>query len=177
MVEGGDKARVSVAAGRSVSCGSVIVATNSPFNDWVVIHTSQAAYRTYVLAARIPRGSVARGLYWDEPGSSHEAYHSIRVRKASRDSDPLIIGGEDHKTGQADDADKRYARLEQWGRERFRMMRSVDFRLPEDSRSPLEFREREFQCPRSIRRLVQAGTSLVSGADPAPFRSGASGRA
>jgi Rieske Fe-S protein len=31
----------------------------------------------------------------------------------------LIVGGEDHKTGQEDDAEARYARLETWARERF----------------------------------------------------------
>src|SRR4029450_11764081 len=31
----------------------------------------------------------------------------------------LIVGGEDHKTGQADDAEDRYRRLEAWTRERF----------------------------------------------------------
>ncbi len=31
----------------------------------------------------------------------------------------LIVGGEDHKTGQADDAEQRFANLESWTRERF----------------------------------------------------------
>jgi len=33
--------------------------------------------------------------------------------------DLLLVGGEDHKTGQADDAEARYTRLERWARERF----------------------------------------------------------
>ena len=33
----------------------------------------------------------------------------------------LIVGGEDHKTGQEDDADDRFAHLEAWTRERFPM--------------------------------------------------------
>ena len=40
----------------------------------------------------------------------------------------LIVGGEDHKTGQADDADERYERLEAWARERFPAM--GDGRVP-----------------------------------------------
>jgi hypothetical protein len=43
-------------------------------------------------------------------------------------SDMLIVGGEDHKTGQAHDADERYARLEAWARERFPMMQEIKFR-------------------------------------------------
>ena len=35
------------------------------------------------------------------------------------ETDLLIIGGEDHKTGQADDAQERFKLLEAWGRERW----------------------------------------------------------
>jgi nitrite reductase/ring-hydroxylating ferredoxin subunit len=35
------------------------------------------------------------------------------------DRDVLIVGGEDHKTGQEDDAEERFARLIAWTRERF----------------------------------------------------------
>ena len=40
----------------------------------------------------------------------------------------MIVGGEDHKTGQADDSSERYARLETWARERFPMIREIRFR-------------------------------------------------
>jgi nitrite reductase/ring-hydroxylating ferredoxin subunit len=45
----------------------------------------------------------------------------VRVQPGSADQplDLLVIGGEDHKTGQADDQEARFARLEQWGRDRF----------------------------------------------------------
>ena len=39
----------------SVSAGAVVVATNTPFNDRVVMHTKQSGYRTYVVALRVPR--------------------------------------------------------------------------------------------------------------------------
>jgi Rieske Fe-S protein len=39
----------------------------------------------------------------------------------------LIVGGEDHKSGQADDADERHARLLQWARERWPMIVDVAF--------------------------------------------------
>lgn len=42
-------------------------------------------------------------------------------------SELLIVGGEDHKTGQADDAEDRYSRLEQWARARFPMMGEIKF--------------------------------------------------
>ena len=37
----------------------------------------------------------------------------------------LIVGGEDHKTGQADDAQRRFSALELWARERFPEAREV----------------------------------------------------
>ena len=40
----------------------------------------------------------------------------------------LIVGGEDHKTGQADDQHERCDRLEAWARERFPMMGPVEYR-------------------------------------------------
>jgi len=36
------------------------------------------------------------------------------------------VGGEDHKTGQADDGAKRFAALEQWTLRRFPMIESID---------------------------------------------------
>ena len=45
-----------------------------------------------------------------------------------RRHDLLIVGGEDHKTGQAIDQADRYARLETWTRERFPMAQEVRFR-------------------------------------------------
>jgi Rieske Fe-S protein len=42
--------------------------------------------------------------------------------------DVLIIGGEDHKTGQADDTERRHSRLEKWARHRFPMITDIEFR-------------------------------------------------
>src|SRR5213592_2335044 len=39
----------------------------------------------------------------------------------------LIVGGEDHKSGQADDSQERHARLEAWARERFPMIEEIEF--------------------------------------------------
>jgi glycine/D-amino acid oxidase-like deaminating enzyme/nitrite reductase/ring-hydroxylating ferredoxin subunit len=115
-VEGGERARVRAASGLVIHAGAIVVATNSPINDRVVIHTKQAAYRTYVIGLRIARGAVPPALYWD----TEDPYHYVRVTPdADWEHDVLIVGGEDHRTGQADDAELRYSRLEQWARERF----------------------------------------------------------
>jgi nitrite reductase/ring-hydroxylating ferredoxin subunit len=44
----------------------------------------------------------------------------VRIQPAG-DHDVLIVGGEDHKTGQADDMEQRYSSLERWAREQFPM--------------------------------------------------------
>src|SRR6185503_15166315 len=46
-VEGGAAAKVTTTEGRTVSAAAVVVATNTPINDVVTIHTKQAPYSTY----------------------------------------------------------------------------------------------------------------------------------
>lgn len=128
-IEGGEQARVTTADGFTVTASAVVVATNSPVNDLVAIHTKQAPYRTYVVGARVPAGSVPRMLLWDTP----DPYHYARIQRVEGEAgaegyDVLIVGGEDHKTGQAEDFDERYRRLEEWTRERFPMVEGIEFR-------------------------------------------------
>jgi glycine/D-amino acid oxidase-like deaminating enzyme/nitrite reductase/ring-hydroxylating ferredoxin subunit len=138
-VRGGSGARVETTGGASVSCDAIVVATNTPVNDRVAIHTKQAAYRTYVLGAVIPAGSVPKVLYWD----TEDPYHYVRLQPGSPSAagfkhDILIVGGEDHKTGQADDADVRLARLEAWSRTRFPMIHEIQFRWSGQIMEPVD---------------------------------------
>jgi glycine/D-amino acid oxidase-like deaminating enzyme/nitrite reductase/ring-hydroxylating ferredoxin subunit len=109
-VAGGSPARVQTKNGHAITAAAVVVATNSPFIDVVSVHTKQQAYRSYVIGAEIPQGSVPPALYWD----TLDPYHYVRVHE-----NVLIVGGEDHKTGQDDKPSKRFRRLERWARERF----------------------------------------------------------
>jgi glycine/D-amino acid oxidase-like deaminating enzyme/nitrite reductase/ring-hydroxylating ferredoxin subunit len=120
----GTTARVTTNSGASVEAASVIVATNSPMNDLVTMHTKQAAYRTYVLGLRIPHGTIEPALYWD----TEDPYHYVRLQSHDAQDDILIVGGEDHKTGQEDDAADRYARLLHWTKDWFPMAGSEAFR-------------------------------------------------
>jgi glycine/D-amino acid oxidase-like deaminating enzyme/nitrite reductase/ring-hydroxylating ferredoxin subunit len=137
----GIPAKVTTSDGHVISADNIVVCTNSPINDWLIIHTKQAAYRTYVIGARIPKGSVADGLYWDTP----DPYHYIRIQSGEDrsghelDYDVLIVGGEDHKTGQADDTEERFVRLEQWARERFPMVERVDYRWSGQVMEPVDY--------------------------------------
>lgn len=114
QITGGEHAKVKV-GNHVVTADAVVVATNSPINDMFAIHTKQAPYMTYVVGARVPRGSVDDALIWD----TLDAYHYVRLQPLDDGDDLLIIGGEDHKSGQADDADQRHQRLIDWARERF----------------------------------------------------------
>jgi glycine/D-amino acid oxidase-like deaminating enzyme/nitrite reductase/ring-hydroxylating ferredoxin subunit len=126
-IEGGKQARIETSGGGVVTAAAVVVATNTPVNDLIAIHTKQAAYQTYVIGARVPLGSVTRALYWDTP----DPYHYIRIEtigKGAEAHDVLIVGGEDHKTGQQDDANKRFGALERWTRHRFPMVEGIEYR-------------------------------------------------
>lgn len=104
---------VLLASGHRVRAQAAVVATNSPINDRLAIHTKQAPYRTYAMAFALPSGLVPDGLYWD----TLDPYHYVRLNPGT-EGDVLIVGGEDHKTGTADDAEQRFAALEHWMRER-----------------------------------------------------------
>jgi glycine/D-amino acid oxidase-like deaminating enzyme/nitrite reductase/ring-hydroxylating ferredoxin subunit len=130
QVESGPLIRVT-ANNHTISADSVIIATNTPINDRLVIHTKQAPYMTYVIGAQVPHGSVPKALYRD----MLDPYHYVRLQAHRRRGghngagghDILIVGGEDHKTGQADHNEERFLRLEHWARERFPMMGDVEF--------------------------------------------------
>jgi glycine/D-amino acid oxidase-like deaminating enzyme/nitrite reductase/ring-hydroxylating ferredoxin subunit len=122
--EGGTPARIVTSKGRQVTASALVVATNTPVNDRLVIHTKQYPNRTYVIGALVRSGTVTRALYWDTPNP----YHYVRLQTIDARHDLLIVGGEDHRTGQEDDADERYSRLETWMRVRFPEASSVEYR-------------------------------------------------
>ncbi|PWC41388.1 FAD-dependent oxidoreductase [Azospirillum sp. TSO22-1] len=117
-----DGVRVHIHGG-AVDAKAVVVATNAPISDRVAIHSKQAPYRTYVLGLKVARDALPTALWWDDL----DPYHYVRLQSES-DHAVLIVGGEDHKTGEADDMDLRYARLEAWTREHFPMAGEVQYR-------------------------------------------------
>ena len=136
-VHGGDDARVETQNGAVVNAAAIVVATNVPINDRLVIHTKQAPYTTYVIGMEVPAGTVTPALYWDTRQSAQESasgeapYHYVRLATGGakpRASDILIVGGEDHKSGQEHDADDRFARLDDWTRGRWPAAGRVVFR-------------------------------------------------
>lgn len=107
--------------GFRVTADSVVIATHSPINDLFGLHTKQSPYRTYVLGLEVPKGTVPNILAWD----TSSPYHYFRICAHTDSHDMLIVGGEDHKTGQEDHPELRFARVEDWARLRFPMSKKV----------------------------------------------------
>jgi glycine/D-amino acid oxidase-like deaminating enzyme len=124
-----EKGVVTTSDGIKITASYIVLATNAPIVDKISkIYDKQQAYRTYAIAANIPRNSIPKGLYWDtgnqKSKESVKPYHYVRTQKCEEDDnyDLLIVGGEDHKTGSIKDKkqfEKRFERLDNWTRNRF----------------------------------------------------------
>jgi glycine/D-amino acid oxidase-like deaminating enzyme/nitrite reductase/ring-hydroxylating ferredoxin subunit len=130
-VEDGDRVTINTQDGHTITAQAAVVATNCPINDRLVIHSKQAPYATYAIGMRVAR-SLQHALFWDTAETAEEEkkevgpvpYHYVRFARDEQ-GDVLIVGGEDHKTGQADDCAQRFVKLEQWARERFPFVSDV----------------------------------------------------
>lgn len=115
-IEDGSPVKVVTRGGHVVRAGAAVVATNSPVNDRVTVHTKQAPYTTYVTSFEIARGSLPKALVYDTP----DPYHYIRTYSPPDEQyDVLIVGGEDDKTGESDAGNAHFTSIERWTRERF----------------------------------------------------------
>jgi glycine/D-amino acid oxidase-like deaminating enzyme/nitrite reductase/ring-hydroxylating ferredoxin subunit len=95
-----------------IAAKAAVVATNSPIVDTLALHTKMAPYRTYAMAFSIKRGAIPDALYWD----TLDPYHYVRLQPGEGATDTLIVGGADHKSGEANDAGLRFEALEAWAR-------------------------------------------------------------
>ena len=107
-----DEPLTVVTGGHRVTCGDVVVATHNPIVGKAgligatLLQTKLALYSTYAVAGRIARGQVPDGLFWD----TGDPYRYMRI-EPEEEHDLVILGGEDHKTGQKTDAHERYQTL------------------------------------------------------------------
>lgn len=116
---------VETADGKIIHAHSIVVATSTPINNRFYIHTKQAPYRTYVIGGTVKKGSIKKGLYWD----TEDPYHYIRLQDHLTDPglEWLIVGGEDHKTGQCDKIEERYQALEKWAKDIFPQLDKIEY--------------------------------------------------
>ena len=130
----GASVAVKTRNGQTIIARDVVCATNSPITGRLTLHAKMAPYRTYAMAFEIPKGSVKDALYWD----TLDAYHYIRLQPGE-ETDALIVGGEDHKTGEADDAQIRFDGLEAWTRMRFVDVGTVTHKWSGQVLEPVDF--------------------------------------
>lgn len=121
--------QVKTSDGYTAFAKNIVIATNAPIIDKVSkIYDKQKAYRTYVIGARIKKDKIPQALYWDTGNQNSEnavtPYHYVRIqhnRENNSKYDILIVGGEDHLTGNImndRDLQQRYTNLESWTRNR-----------------------------------------------------------
>ncbi len=136
----------AMANGYQVKANHIVVATNTPVNDRVTIHTKQWPYRTYVIAATVPRGALPFALWWDTGNVKSEwitePYHYVRLQEFDEKNDLLIAGGEDHKVGQAGREDvpetDRFDALREWTKSKFTMVENIAFKWSGQVLEPID---------------------------------------
>lgn len=109
--KGGDSPTVHTRDG-DVSADKIVLATNYPIMS--KMFAELPAYRTYAIGMIVPKGTVERALLWD----TGDPYIYVRTQ-SDGEATILIVGGEDHRTGQEDDGEARFQRLEDWTRAKF----------------------------------------------------------
>lgn len=146
---------IETEAGPRIRAKAAVFATNSPVNDKVTIHTKQVPDRTYVIAGPVATGSAPDALIWD----TLDAYHYVRIQPLEKGEDLLIVGGEDHRTGEATDMEQRFARLEDWTRERFPAFSEVKYRWSGQVMEPVDFMPFSGRNPGNRNIYVHTGDS------------------
>lgn len=112
--EFGESPRQLMANGHRVNYEHVIIATHVPLQGnrgtlgAALFQTKLASYSTYALAARAPSGSLPEMIWSD----TAEPFHYLRVDR-TEDGNVIVLGGEDHKTGQMEDTGDCFSRLEE----------------------------------------------------------------
>jgi len=106
---------VKLAGGGQVRAGAVVDATNAAISSKFRLPLRQAAYRSYVVAFELGSAAVEDALYWD----TGDPYHYLRLARSADGRAVLLVGGEDHRTGQERDPEARWGNLEQWALDHF----------------------------------------------------------
>jgi glycine/D-amino acid oxidase-like deaminating enzyme/nitrite reductase/ring-hydroxylating ferredoxin subunit len=108
-----DDLRRVTAGGHSIAFDFAVLATHVPLQGTrntlsaALLQTKLAGYSTYAIEARLPSRSLPEMMWWD----TANPYLYLRVDRHDA-GDVVILGGEDHKTGQETDTDACFQRLE-----------------------------------------------------------------
>lgn len=95
--------RITLEHGVVLTAERVVLATNAPLNR-LLLQTKVSSYRSYVVAGQ--SSEPLHGLFWD----TDDPYHYVRSLRAGN-RNYLVVGGEDHKTGQESNTHERFDKL------------------------------------------------------------------
>jgi glycine/D-amino acid oxidase-like deaminating enzyme/nitrite reductase/ring-hydroxylating ferredoxin subunit len=126
----GEPCQLDTERGR-VSADHVVIASHFPFTDRALLFARMHPERSYSIAARID-GPAPPGMFI----SASSPTRSIRAHPVGGE-EVLLVGGEGHKVGQGGPTAPRYARLEAFAREHFRVL-SVDHRWSTQDSMPVD---------------------------------------
>jgi glycine/D-amino acid oxidase-like deaminating enzyme/nitrite reductase/ring-hydroxylating ferredoxin subunit len=126
----GETATATTRDGHTISAGDVVVATHFPFMDRGLFFARMHPERSYAMGVFADDNRV-EGMYL----SAESPAHTIRSIPTER-GEMLLVGGESHKVGQADAAE-RYERVESWAREHWQV-REVAYRWSTQDTMPVD---------------------------------------
>ncbi|MEO0456535.1 MAG: FAD-dependent oxidoreductase [Cyanobacteria bacterium P01_A01_bin.114] len=106
-VDGESPCRVVTEHGATVIAQDVIVATNLPILDQGLFFAKSYPKRSYLIGAYIDPAKAPTGVFI----GVGETYRSIRTTPTDDGRTLLLMGGEGHKVGDANDTPERYQRL------------------------------------------------------------------
>ncbi len=101
------------ANGHWINYERVVLATNNPLLGesslikGMIFQMKLMLYSSYVIGAKIPRGSIPIASFWD----TNDPYQYLRVDRHG-EYDYAIFGGEDHKTGQVRNTETCFRKVE-----------------------------------------------------------------
>ncbi|HEU6448258.1 MAG TPA: FAD-dependent oxidoreductase [Verrucomicrobiae bacterium] len=96
-----------------IRCQYLIIATHTPLLGktnlfkGTLFQSKLMLYTSYVFGAKLPRGQLPEALFWD----TTDPYFYLRVDRHD-DFDYAIFGGEDSKTGQEENTEFNFTKLE-----------------------------------------------------------------
>jgi glycine/D-amino acid oxidase-like deaminating enzyme/nitrite reductase/ring-hydroxylating ferredoxin subunit len=114
-VEDEQPCQVRTQHGYTVTAQDVVVTTNLPILDQGLFFAKTFPKRSYLIGCRIDPQSAPDGMFI----GTGEKYRSIRATPTDDGGALLLIGGEGHKVGEADDTQERFERLANYARDRF----------------------------------------------------------
>jgi glycine/D-amino acid oxidase-like deaminating enzyme/nitrite reductase/ring-hydroxylating ferredoxin subunit len=130
-VSAGSPNRVLTERGE-ITADDVVVATHFPFLDRAGFFARMHPERSYGLGIYLKNGALPpQGMYL----STESPSHTVRSHPTAR-GEMLIAGGEGHKVGQADEAE-RVQRLEAWAYARFDV-ESIEYRWSTQDNMPVD---------------------------------------